>query len=96
MRNVETWMVWAARWQAAGSPGSPAGPVAYQTVSEKDDYKKMRSVTGEALPNENKMDPYNLGKVLSKLNPVSSPVGTPPALRDVLQPLSVFLNWCQV
>src|SRR2546423_1812010 len=26
MRNVETWMVWAARWHAAGSPGSPTGP----------------------------------------------------------------------
>ena len=96
MRNVETWMVWAARWQAAGSPGSPTAPVTYDPVSEEDDYKRLKSRTGDPLPKEPKMGAYKVGKVIAKLNPVSPPAGTPPALRDVLQPLSDFLRWCQL
>ena len=96
MRNVETWMVWAARWQAAGSQGSPTGPVAYNLVSEEDDYKKLRNRDGNPIPNEPKMEPYMAGKLIARLNPTSPPSGTPLALREILQPLGDFLRWCQL
>jgi hypothetical protein len=96
MRNVETWMVWAARWQAAGSPGSPAGPVLHSPVSESHDYKRFTSQAGDPLPKEPKMEAYKVGKIIAKLNPISPPAGAPPALREILQPLTNFLGWCQV
>ncbi len=96
MRNVETWMVWAARWQAAGASGSPAGAAPYPSVSEEDDYKTLRTRAGNPLPNEPKMPPYKVGKIIAALNPASPPAGTPPALRAILRPLSDFLRWCQI
>jgi hypothetical protein len=96
MRNVETWMVWAARWQAAGSQSSPTGPVAYDLVSEEDDYKKLRNPNGNPIPNEPKMEASQAGKLIAKLNPACPPAGTPPALREIPQPLSDFLHWCQL
>jgi hypothetical protein len=96
MRNVETWMVWAARWQAAGSQDSPIGPVAYNLVSEEDDYKKLRKRDGSPIPNEPKMEAYQAGKLIARINPAAPPAGTPPALREILQPLNDFLHWCQL
>jgi hypothetical protein len=96
MRNVETWMVWAARWQASGSPASPAGPPRYRPVSEVDDYKRLRSGNGEALPRETMKSAYDVGKIIATLNPMSPPAGIPPALKDVLPPLTAFLRWARV
>jgi hypothetical protein len=96
MRNVETWMVWAARWQAAGSPSSPTGPVRYDLVSEEDDYKKLRKRDGSPIPSEPKMEAYKAGKLIASLNPTFPPVGVPLALREILPPLSDFLRWCQL
>ena len=96
MRNVETWMVWAARWQAAGNPGSPTGPISYDLVSEEDDYKRLRTRAGDPLPKEAKMAAYRVGKIIAKLNPTSPPAGTPPALREILKPLSDLLRWCEI
>ena len=96
VRNVETWMVWAARWQSAGSPTSQTAPISYDSVSEADDYKKLRSQSGEPIKNEPKLAAYKVGKIIAKLNPAAPPVGTPPALRGVLKPLSDFLRWCEI
>jgi hypothetical protein len=96
MRNAETWMVWAARWQRAGSPNSPAGQPSYEPVSELDDYKRCKSPTGLPLPREQMTNAYTVGKIIATLNAVSPPAGTPPALRDVLRPLNEFLRWARV
>jgi hypothetical protein len=42
------------------------------------------------------MEAYKVGKIIAKLNPTSSPAGTPPALQDILKPLSDFLRWCEI
>ena len=96
MRNVETWMVWAARWQAAGSQYSSTGPAGYNLVSEDDDYKKLRNRNGSPIQNEPKMEAYKAGRLIAGLNPKSPPYGTPQTLREVLQQLNDFLHWCQL
>jgi len=96
MRNTETWMVWAARWKAVGSPASPAAPQTYESVSELNEYKRLRGPNGAALPREAMTSAYNVGKIIATLNALSPPAGTPPALRDVLQPLNDFLRWARV
>jgi len=96
MRNTETWMVWAARWRGAGCPTLPAGQQGYEPVSEVNDYKKFKSPAGLALPRETTTSAYDVGKIIATLNPVSPPAGTPPALRQILQPLSGFLRWARL
>jgi hypothetical protein len=96
MRNVETWMVWAARWQDAGGPTSPVGPPSYQSVSEEDDYKRFKRANGDTLPRESMTTAYIVGKTIAALNPTSPPAGIPPALREVLQPLNEFLRWARL
>jgi hypothetical protein len=96
MRNAETWMVWAARWQRAGSPTSPTGQPSYAPVREFDDYKRFKSANGVSLPREEMMSAYNVGKIIATLNAVSPPAGTPPALREILCPLNEFLSWSRV
>ncbi len=95
MRNVETWMVWAARWQDAGGPTSPVGPPSYQCVSEEDDYKRFKRANGDPLQRETMSTAYIVGKIIAALNPTAPPAGLPPALREVLQPLSEFLHWAR-
>ena len=95
MRNVETWMVWAARWQNAGCPTSPATPPGYLPVDELNDYKRFRTRSGEIVPREPLAAAYILGKAIAKLNPVMPPAGLPPALQAVLQPLNDFLRWAR-
>jgi hypothetical protein len=95
MRNVETWMVWAARWEAAGCPTSPVSQPGYQPVSELDDYKRFKSPDGNAVPKEALLPAYRLGKIIAKLNPITPPAGIPPALQVVLQPLNNFLDWAK-
>ena len=96
MRNAETWMVWAARWQRAGSPASPVGQPIYAPVSEFDDYKRWKSLNGMPLPREEMTKAYNVGKIIARLNATSPPAGTPPALREILRPLNDFLLWARV
>ena len=96
VRNVETWMVWGARWQGAGQPTSPVGPPTYECVSEVDDYKRLKRADGDPLPRETSATAYTIGKIIATLNPTNPPAGIPPALREVLQPLSDFLRWARV
>jgi hypothetical protein len=96
MRNVETWMVWVARWKAAGGSTAPGATAEYQPVNEAHDYKRWRCQTGQPLPKESLAKPYLVGKALAALNPAAPPAGTPPALRAALQPLGDFLHWCRL
>jgi hypothetical protein len=92
MRNVETWMVWAARWQAAGCPASPTAPSGCLPVSELNDYKRRKTPDGNPLPEEPLQNAYKTGKAIASLDPAAPPSGLPPALQAVLQPLSEFLR----
>jgi len=92
MRNVETWMVWAARWQNAGCPSSPAAPPSYPPVDELNDYKRFRTPSGNVVQKEPLARAYLVGKAIAKLNPVTPPSGLPPALQAILQPLIDFLD----
>jgi hypothetical protein len=96
MRNVETWMVWLARWQAAGSPTSPGTFASYTPVDEANDYKKWRNQAGDPLAKEPVGNPYQVGKILATLNPTAPPAATPPALREAIKPLGEFLHWCRL
>ena len=96
MRNSETWMVWAARWKAAGSPISSSAQQGFESISEVNNYKEFKSPDGIALPREASSPAYDVGKIIAALNPAAPPPGTPPALREVLQPLSDFLNWTRL
>ena len=95
-RNVETWMVWLARWQTSGSPSSPDTTGSYTPVDETSDYKKWRSEAGEPVPKESMADAYQVGKILATLNPAVPPAATPAALREALKELGQFLRWCKL
>ncbi len=69
VRNVETWMVWAARWQAAGGPRSPAGPLGYPTVDETHDYKRWLTRGRGRIPPERRLAPFDLGRAIGRLKP---------------------------
>jgi len=96
MRNAETWMVWAARWKGAGCPTSPDGRQGFEPVSEANDYKRFRGPDGNALAREAMTSAYDAGKIIATLNPMFPPAGTPPALQEVLRPLSDFLHWARL
>ena len=96
MRNIETWMVWAARWQSAGRPTSPSAPPGYVLVDESYDYKRFRTPTGNVVPKEPLTPAYIVGKTIATLNPMTPPSGLPPALQAVLQPLNDFLDWAKL
>lgn len=97
VRNVETWMVWGARWAAAGKPTSPnATTPAFPNVDETHDYKRWQARDGKSLSRESRLDAYQLGRTIATLNRVSPPNGLPPALQAILHPLSDFLDWARV
>jgi hypothetical protein len=96
VRNVETWMVWAARWRSAGCPTSPTAPPGYSLVNESYDYKRFKTPDGNVVPKEPLEKAYLVGKAIASLNPVAPPSGLPPALQAVLQPLNAFLDWARL
>ncbi len=96
VRNVETWMVWAARWAAAGSSGSPSGPPPYAAVSESVDFKRGRGVGGEPIEKPQMSRPFDVGKVLATLNSEAPPAGIPDAMQRALRELNEFLNWTRI
>ena len=93
VRNVETWMVWGARWDAAGRLTSPTSPAAFPAVDETHDYKRRRTISGQLLPSEPQMQAFALGCAIAELNPANPPAGVPPALAAILRPWSDFLDW---
>lgn len=95
VRNVETWMVWGARWEAAGAPTSSTVPPGFLEVDEAHDYKRWQAQGGHSLPHESRLDAFRLGRRVAQLNPASPPTGLPPALRAVLKPWSDFLDWAR-
>ena len=95
VRNVETWMVWGARWTAGGRATSPGTPARFSGVDETHDYKRWRARDGQSLPHENQLDAFQLGRAIAKLNPAVPPPGLPPALEAVLRPWGDFLDWAR-
>jgi len=95
VRNVETWLVWGARWHAAGRPTSPGTPANYPPVDETHDYKKWRTCDGQALPHESQLGAFQLGRVIAALNPLAPPPGLPLALQAILRPWGAFLDWAR-
>lgn len=95
VRNVETWMVWGARWTALGRPTSPAVPSGFSTLDETHDYKLWRAHDEQPIQSESRLDAFQLGRAIATLNPAVPPGGLPPALQDVLRPLADFLRWAR-
>jgi hypothetical protein len=95
VRNIETWMVWGARWASAGRPTSRALPKVFPGVDETHDYKRWRSRAGQSLTREARLDAFLLGQAIATLNPVDPPTGLPPSLHDILRPWSEFLEWAR-
>ena len=95
VRNVETWMVWGARWAGAARPASPAAPPRFPGVNETHDYKRWRTRDGQPIPRESQMDAFQLGRAIAALNPSDPPGGLPPALEQILRPWADFLEWAR-
>jgi hypothetical protein len=95
VRNVETWMVWGARWTGAGRPASPGSPAGFSEVDETHDYKRWETRDGQPLPREKPLDGYQLGRAIGTLNPAAPPGGLPPALEAILRPWSDFMDWAR-
>jgi len=95
VRNVETWMVWGARWTTAGRPISLATPVGFPAVDEAYDYKRWQTCDGQSLPHESRLDAFQVGRAIATLNPTAPPPGLPPALEAILRPWGDFLDWAR-
>lgn len=95
VRNVETWMVWGARWTRAGRSVSPGSPPGFPDVDETHDYKKWETRAGQPLPREEMLDAFELGRAIARLNPTAPPGGLPPALEAILRPWCDFLDWAR-
>lgn len=95
VRNIETWMVWGARWVSADRPTSPAAAAVFAEVDETHDYKRWRTRDGQSLPVENNLDAFKLGRVIATLNAAAPQGGLPPALEAILRPWGDFLNWAR-
>jgi hypothetical protein len=95
VRNVETWMVWAARWTEAGRPALPGSPAGFAHVDETHDYKRWRTGGGQPLPHEDHLDAFLLGRAIATLNPAAPPTGLPPALEAILRPWGDFMDWAR-
>ncbi len=95
VRNVETWMVWGARWVAAGQPTSPPTPAGFSAVDETHDYKRWRASDGQLLSHESRLDAFRLGRAIASLNSAAPPSGLPPALEAILRPWGDFLDWAR-
>jgi hypothetical protein len=95
VRNVETWMVWGARWSEAGRPLSPGSAAGFPKVDETHDYKRWKTRNGEPLPRESALDAFQLGRAIAALNPAAPPSGLPPALEEILRPWDDFLDWAR-
>jgi len=93
VRNVETWMVWGARWTTVGRPTQPRTPATFLGVDETHDYKRWRARDGQLLPRENHLDTFQLGRAIATLNPATPPGGLPPALEAILRPWGDFMDW---
>ena len=95
VRNVETWMVWAARWTQAGRSVSPGSPPGFPDVDETHDYKKWKTRAGQPLPREKMLGAFEVGRAIASLNPAAPPGGLPPALEAILRPWGDFLDWAR-
>lgn len=82
VRNVETWMAWAARHL---NPKSHGGA---DTIDERANYKTDR--------HEPKSDAYTAGKLMAAFDPSNPPPNVPPAMREILAPLNEFADWTRV
>ncbi|MBE7501015.1 MAG: hypothetical protein HS113_12045 [Verrucomicrobiales bacterium] len=58
-------------------------------------YKRWQARNGASLPHEDRMDPFQLGQVVARLNPAAPPVGLPPALEAILAPWGEFVRWAR-
>jgi len=96
VRNVETWMVWGARWTEAGRPASPGSPAGFSEVDETHDYKRWKTRDEQPLPHESRLDAFHLGRAIATLNPAAPPNGLPPALEEILHPWGDFMDWARV
>jgi hypothetical protein len=95
VRNIETWMVWAARRQAASPRAGACATPACHPVNETHDYKRWVTPAGEPLPREPQLDAFLLGRVVATLNPANPPDGVPAALSAILRPWCDFLRWAR-